>query len=109
MVYSSALVFGHLLSEEENVVEMTGKCFCPLKTTGQKMSSSRRGSVESYEESESISSCKLFVKLVGVFLSIYPSIQFLKKGEGSSLSAPGLRTPGLRTALSLAGRAFKHS
>ncbi|XP_005916667.1 DNA damage-inducible transcript 4-like protein-like [Haplochromis burtoni] len=56
MVYSSALVFGHLLSEEENVVEMIGKCFCPLKITGQKMSSSRRGSVESYEESESISS-----------------------------------------------------
>ncbi|CAI5651472.1 DNA damage-inducible transcript 4-like protein [Oreochromis niloticus] len=55
MVYSSALVFGHLLSEEENV-EMMGKCFCQLKTTGQKMSSSRRGSVESYEESESISS-----------------------------------------------------
>lgn len=104
MVYSSALVFGHLLSEEENVVEMIGKCFCPLKTTGQKMSSSRRGSVESYEESESISSCKLFIKLVFCFFFIYFYPVFLKKGEGSSLRAPSLRTP-----LSLAGRAFKHS
>lgn len=43
------------MSEEESSVEMIGKYFFQLKTTGRKMSSSRRGSVESYEDRESIS------------------------------------------------------
>lgn len=60
MVYTTALLFGHgvpALSEEEGVVEMIGKYFSQLTSSGRSRTSARRGSVESCDESEN-SSCK---------------------------------------------------
>lgn len=59
MVYTAALPFGHgvsVLSEEGSVVEMIGRFFFQHKPP--EMSSARRGSVDSYDETEN-SPCKL--------------------------------------------------
>ncbi|XP_013886912.1 DNA damage-inducible transcript 4-like protein [Austrofundulus limnaeus] len=53
MVYTAALPFGHgvsVLSEEESVVEMIGRFLFQHKP--REMSSARRGSVDSYDETE---------------------------------------------------------
>ncbi|XP_076595482.1 DNA damage-inducible transcript 4-like protein [Chaetodon auriga] len=55
MVYTTALLFGHrvpVMPEEESVVEMIGKYFSQLTSPGPKMTSGRRGSVESCDEGD---------------------------------------------------------
>ncbi|KAM3612747.1 uncharacterized protein V6R79_013792 [Siganus canaliculatus] len=58
MVYTAALLFGNgfpILSEEESVAGMIGKYFGYLTTPSQRVTSGRRGSVDSFEESDHIS------------------------------------------------------
>uniref|UniRef100_A0A3Q3QN59 DNA damage-inducible transcript 4-like protein n=1 Tax=Monopterus albus TaxID=43700 RepID=A0A3Q3QN59_MONAL len=62
MVYTTALLFGHGvpgMTEEDSVLEMMEKYFFQLTPPGPKTSSARRGSVESCEDRENCSSCKL--------------------------------------------------
>ncbi|XP_030001017.1 DNA damage-inducible transcript 4-like protein [Sphaeramia orbicularis] len=55
MVYTTALLFGHILSEEKSVADMIGKYFFQLPTSqrGRPATSARRGSVESCDETDS--------------------------------------------------------
>nr|XP_046262166.1 DNA damage-inducible transcript 4-like protein-like [Scatophagus argus] len=55
MVYTAALLFGHgvpVMTEEESVVDMIGKYFYQLTSSGRKVTSARRGSVESCDETD---------------------------------------------------------
>ncbi|XP_074530425.1 DNA damage-inducible transcript 4-like protein [Halichoeres trimaculatus] len=55
MVYTTALLFGHgvsVMSEDESVMEMIGKYFSELTSTGRKRRTVRRGSVESCDETD---------------------------------------------------------
>ncbi|XP_041845559.1 DNA damage-inducible transcript 4-like protein [Melanotaenia boesemani] len=63
MVYTAALPFGHIARawpEEDSVIEMIGKYFFQLTFPGRKLSSVRRGSVESCDEKENTSPCITF-------------------------------------------------
>lgn len=62
MVFTAAQLSGHGLpvpSEEETVVEMIGRYLSQLTSPGRRASSARRGSVESCDEKDNSSLCKL--------------------------------------------------
>lgn len=66
MVYTTALLFGHRVpvwSEEEGVLDMIGKYLFQLASPGQETSSVRRGSVDSYDETDTGVPCKFFHKV----------------------------------------------
>lgn len=72
MVYGTALLFGNglpVLTEEDKIVEMIGNYFFHLTSPGLK-SSARRGSIESCEETENHSPCKLFTDINIVLLNM---------------------------------------